>query len=134
MTGLLGDRGALTTVLVPTNKAVLALARKPHQGPPPKTNETPGHIEISEEQQSQESDKNVRNWVSAHIIPKHPISLSSGEEFETMHEGTTIRFTEAQTANGDWEHYVLYPDVKIVNKIEAANGAIYLIEGTVSYY
>lgn len=30
MTGLLGDRGALTTVLVPTNKAVLALARKPY--------------------------------------------------------------------------------------------------------
>lgn len=37
-----------------------------------------------------------------------------------MHEGTSIRFTEAQTANGDWEHYVLYPDVKIVNKIEAS--------------
>lgn len=37
-----------------------------------------------------------------------------------MHEGTIIRFTEAQTASGDWEHYVLYPDVKIVNKIEVS--------------
>ncbi|KAF8311158.1 hypothetical protein DL93DRAFT_2083604 [Clavulina sp. PMI_390] len=133
--GRLNDRSTGSTVLVPTNKAVLALARKPHQGPPPSTDSVPdGEIGISEEQLDKADEENVRNWVSSHIIPQHPISLSSEETFPTLHDGTNVHFTSQKNAAGDWEHYLLYPDVKIVNQVEAANGVIYVIEGTVEYY
>jgi len=134
ITTRLGDREMATTVLVPTNKAVIALARKPHQGPPPETDSGRNEIEINEKEIDEEANKHVRDWVSAHIISRHPIDLSSEEEYPTLHAGTSIRFTESKTPVPDREHYVLYPDVKIISKIEAANGVIYIIEGTVSYY
>lgn len=81
--------GQMLTLLVPTNKAVMALARKPwvnsylgysygcysvftaisnrHQGPAPLEPE----IEISEQEIDSLRKKNVERWVSAHIIPVH---------------------------------------------------------------
>jgi len=129
----LSSGAAKSTVLVPTNKAVIALARKPHMGPANKTTDSQDEIEISDKDKDRQARINVRNWVGAHIIPQHPISLSSTEEFPTLLEGTSVRFVETKTASGDWEHRVMYPDTKILERIEGSNGVIYLIEGTVTF-
>jgi hypothetical protein len=39
-------------------------------------------------------------------------------EYPTLHDGTSIRFTKSNTAGDDWKHYVMYPDVKIISKVE----------------
>lgn len=77
------------TLLVPTNKAVMALTRKPyassvfiriatlsltllmyhrHQGPESIEPET----EMSEQQYDKQSRRNVERWVAAHVIPVSP--------------------------------------------------------------
>ncbi|KAE9392709.1 hypothetical protein BT96DRAFT_830276 [Gymnopus androsaceus JB14] len=62
-------QGQGLTLLVPTNKAVMALERKPHQGPPP------SDTVISEEEFDKSSKDNVQRWVEAHVIPVSSISL-----------------------------------------------------------
>lgn len=83
---LFADKNAKSTLLVPTNKAVIALPRKPyvpydvfhasaelytascchsHEGPEPIRE----GVILSEAEFDDLSKKNVERWVSAHIIP-----------------------------------------------------------------
>lgn len=64
LSGMFSSTDQSITVLVPTNKAVMALARKPHQ---PSTS-SPDDIEISEEEFDNQSKENVQRWVGSHII------------------------------------------------------------------
>ncbi|KAH7923795.1 hypothetical protein BV22DRAFT_1035930 [Leucogyrophana mollusca] len=108
------------TVLVPTNKAVMALARKPHQGPAPAEPKIEG--EMSEQELDEQSKKNVDRWVSAHIIPAR-ISLDTVPvTYETLLEGKSVTFPTAHT---------LEDEVRIVKRREALNGVIYILDGTV---
>ncbi|SJL07772.1 uncharacterized protein ARMOST_11122 [Armillaria ostoyae] len=120
---MLEDENARLTVLVPTNKAVMALARKPHQGPAP----IDEGIEITQEQFDKQSRKNVERWVSAHIIPKSPLDLHTSVTYKTLLDGKSVEFE----IKGD-DQIIINGDTRIKDIKEAGNGVIYLIDGTIS--
>ncbi|KAG7445715.1 uncharacterized protein BT62DRAFT_969437 [Guyanagaster necrorhizus] len=111
------------TVLVPTNKAVMALAKKPHQGPVP----IDDGIVITDEQFDKESKSNVKRWVSAHIIPKYPLDLHTSATYKTLLDGKSVEFE----VKGDGQ-IVINGDIHVKDIKEAGNGVIYLIDGTIS--
>ncbi|KAI0082321.1 hypothetical protein K474DRAFT_1655704 [Panus rudis PR-1116 ss-1] len=121
------DRGKQSTLLVPTNKAVMALARKPHQDPP--------HVDegviISEQEYDAHSKRNVERWIAAHIIPESPIDLTS-QSYETLLKGKQVKFrTTSPDANPHWSTVTIDDDIHIVAEKKACNGVIYVIDGTV---
>lgn len=61
----MNDESAKSTLLLPTNKAVIALGWKPHQGPPTPSPDGDVKVEITEEM----GKANVERWLSAHILP-----------------------------------------------------------------
>ena len=87
LSAIFSDPSAKVSLFVPTNKAVMALARKPwvylliwlfvdeltstagyrHQGPEPIDD-----TQITEEQYDKTAKENVERWVSAHIVPVRP--------------------------------------------------------------
>lgn len=121
------------TLLVPTNRAVMALDRKPHQGPPSAV----PVIGMSEQQFDEQSKRNVQRWVSAHIIPSR-ISLSNVPvTYDTMLEGKSVTFvatSEAAQGSLDWTRVTLDDGSKIISMKEGMNGVLYLIDGTVDPY
>ncbi|KAJ3903626.1 hypothetical protein F5879DRAFT_958892 [Lentinula edodes] len=120
------------TLLVPTNKAVMALARKPHQGPPPK-NENEG-ITISDEEFHKLSKENVQRWVEAHIIASSPLTFPAPTvTYETVLQGKFVSFTSTQS-NGDdedWKTVTIEDGIKILSMKQASNGILYIIDGTI---
>ncbi|KAF9478891.1 hypothetical protein BDN70DRAFT_807852 [Pholiota conissans] len=129
LSSLLSDRDKKTTIFVPTNKAVMALSRKPHRGPDPTV-----EVELTEEQFDKLSKERVQNWVSAHIVPEYPLSLDSNAH-NTLLQGKSISFTPISKNNGqgaEWSRVTFEKGVKIIGKKEALNGDLYLIDGTVS--
>ncbi|RDB26546.1 hypothetical protein Hypma_005636 [Hypsizygus marmoreus] len=126
------DESVQSTVFVPTNKAVMALARKPHEGPVTPSGEG---IEISEQEFDDRSKKNVEKWISAHIIPESPIALDS-QNHPTMLHGKSLVFTSISKNNGqgpEWSRMTLEDGIRIIGMREGLNGVLYLIDGTVSY-
>ncbi|KAI0783145.1 hypothetical protein C8Q75DRAFT_726577 [Abortiporus biennis] len=128
------DINARMTVLVPTNKAVMALARKPHQGSAP-VDDT---IIISEEEFDAQSKHNVERWVSAHVIAQSPIVLPSDKsvvEYPTMLEGKSVTFTGVadRAEDPEWAHVVIDKKMHIVSMREAENGVLYIVDGTVKF-
>lgn len=121
------DASVRYTIFVPTNKAVMALARKPHQGP------DDDYIRVSREEFDRRSRSNVERWVSAHIVPKHPITLES--HHDTLLPSKSITFTST-AGNGDeepeWSHVALEDGIRIIGKKEGLNGVLYLIDGAIS--
>ncbi|EIN14337.1 hypothetical protein PUNSTDRAFT_59633 [Punctularia strigosozonata HHB-11173 SS5] len=115
-----------TTLLVPVNKAVMALARKPHQGP------APGQLEdgvtITEQEYEAQSQENVRKWVGAHIIPDSPVVLSG--VYSTLLAGRPVSFS-AKISEPDWSEVKVNGDVSIIARKEASNGVLYLLDGTI---
>ncbi|KIK81210.1 hypothetical protein PAXRUDRAFT_199226 [Paxillus rubicundulus Ve08.2h10] len=124
------EGGQQLTLLVPTNKAVMALGRKPHQGPAP----VESGIEITEQQYDEQSQRNVVRWVAAHIIPSR-VSLSDVPvTYNTMLDGKSVTFAPASGAGKDsahWSRVTLENGVRILGMKEGANGVIYIIDGTV---
>ncbi|KAF8645690.1 hypothetical protein AX16_007639 [Volvariella volvacea WC 439] len=117
------------TVLVPTNKAVMALARKPHQDPVP----VDEGVIISEEEFEARSKKNVERWVQAHIIPQSPITLD--QTYQTLLEKKSVTFTPITKNDGrgpEWSRVTVEDGVRITSAKEGLNGVLYLIDGTVS--
>ncbi|KAJ7677214.1 hypothetical protein B0H17DRAFT_1079564 [Mycena rosella] len=118
------------TLLVPTNKAVMALARKPHQGPA--TVDT--GVIVTEQEYDALSREHVERWVSAHIIPQSPITFD--QTYPTLLDGKSIEFTVSKKGDPnapDWSRVVIDPNVRIVGKREASNGVLFLIDGTVLF-
>jgi len=130
---ILSDTKAKITVLAPTNKAVMSLARKPHESPKHKDRDD---IKITEKEFDLQSKQNVERWVSSHIIPKHPIALNSTEEYPTMLHKKSIKFTPVGDTPNDevpeWRLVTLEDGVRIVGMKEGLNGVLYMIDGTVS--
>ncbi|GBE77269.1 hypothetical protein SCP_0101420 [Sparassis crispa] len=123
------DEHAQITLLVPTNKAVMALARKPHQDP---AKVEDGTI-ISEEEFDAIAKNNVQRWVSAHIIPRSPISLLSAEPFDTLLADKSVAFEQVSgdVNKPDWERVRLSGGVPLLGMKEACNGVMYILDGTV---
>ncbi|KAE9390913.1 hypothetical protein BT96DRAFT_959662 [Gymnopus androsaceus JB14] len=120
------------TLLVPTNKAVMALARKPHQGPSPAN--TDSDVTISEEEFERNSKDNVRRWVEAHIIPKSLLTFSKHATYDTLLEGKSISFIsdlEGDEASEDWKKVAIEERINILSMRKASNGVMYLIDGTI---
>ncbi|EJC98626.1 uncharacterized protein FOMMEDRAFT_95640 [Fomitiporia mediterranea MF3/22] len=126
---LLKREDARITVFAPTNKAVIALPRKPHQGPAP----VDDGIVISEEEFDARSRENVERWISAHIVPQTITSLSPSSKHETLLEGITVTVSAksdaADSDKPDWQQVVLNDKISVVGKHEAANGVLYLVDG-----
>jgi uncharacterized surface protein with fasciclin (FAS1) repeats len=125
---LLVDLNSNITVLVPTNKAVMALARKPHQDSAP----IDDSIKLTEQELEQRSTKNVERWVSFHMIPESRIPLAS-RTYPTLAEGKTITFVETgkDTSSPEWKRVLINGDIQIINAREAINGVLYVIDGTI---
>ncbi|KAG6876769.1 hypothetical protein C0993_000536 [Termitomyces sp. T159_Od127] len=120
------------TVFAPTNKAVMALARKPHQGPAGSPDDG---ITISEEEFDSMSKQNVDNWVSAHILPESPISFDVRQHPTLLHR-KSITFTPISKDEGKgapWSQVTLEDGVRIIGMKEASNGVLYMIDGSISY-
>ncbi|KAJ3807088.1 hypothetical protein EV368DRAFT_47387 [Lentinula lateritia] len=120
------------TLLVPTNKAVMALARKPHQGPPPK-NENEG-ITISDDEFHKLSKENVQRWVEAHMIATSPLTFPTPTvTYDTVLQGKSVSFTSTQSNGGDedWKTVTIEDGIKILSMKQASNGILYLIDGTI---
>ncbi|KIK42456.1 hypothetical protein CY34DRAFT_804880 [Suillus luteus UH-Slu-Lm8-n1] len=118
------------TMLVPTNKAVMALARKPHQGP----ESVEPHIGVSEQELDESSKRNVERWVSAHIIPSRISLFDTPVSYETLQDGKLVTFNPVPDAKPDapeWMRVTLEDGVRIIGMKEAQNGVLYLIDGTV---
>jgi len=122
------DANSNLTLLVPTNKAVMALARKPHQAPVP-VDDT---IELSEKEFEERSNENVERWVSLHIIPESHISLPS-RTYPTLVEGKAVAFEEISEDDTvpEWNRVLVNGNIPIVGKREASNGVLYIIDGTI---
>ncbi|CDO73412.1 hypothetical protein BN946_scf185013.g46 [Trametes cinnabarina] len=125
---LFSDAHAQITLLVPTNKAVIALPRKPHEGPAPIRE----GVILSEAEFDDLSKKNVERWVQAHIIPS-PISLASPQEYTTLLAGKNVTFTplDGDKDVPEWARVVLNGDVRLTGIREASNGMMYILDGTV---
>ncbi|CUA67093.1 hypothetical protein RSOLAG22IIIB_07180 [Rhizoctonia solani] len=114
----------LSTVFVPKNAAVITLPRKPHLG------SVEDQIEIlSGREYDERSRRNIAKWISAHVVPNHPIELSGSHP--TMLHGKSIHFECKDEGEKTWEHCTLEHGVKITQRVEASNGVLYIIDGTV---
>ncbi|KAM5539982.1 hypothetical protein V8D89_006485 [Ganoderma adspersum] len=126
---IFSDSNARSTVLVPTNKAVVALPRKPHEDSQPLDD----GVVLSEAEFDAMSKKNVERWVSAHIISKSPISLGTDGEYETLLSGKNVTFTltKGDAKTPEWTRALLDGSVRLIDMKEASNGVMYLLDGTV---
>lgn len=130
LSALFAGENSRMTLLVPTNKAVMALARKPHEGPAP----IKDGVILPEEQFDAMSKENVKRWVSAHIIPRSPISLLSSDSYDTLLAGKSVSFEEVSDDENaeDWQRVRLNDGVRLLGIKEAQNGVVYMIDGTVT--
>ncbi|KAF9440934.1 hypothetical protein P691DRAFT_779957 [Macrolepiota fuliginosa MF-IS2] len=129
---IFGDDSAKSTVLVPINKAVMALSRKPHEGQG--STAIGDDVEISEEEFDKLSKANVERWVSAHIIPETPIVLDS-REYPTLLEGKSISFQPILKNDGkgpEWTRVTVEGGIRIIGMKKASNGVLYLLDGVIS--
>lgn len=124
----LNDKASAITVLVPSNKAVMKLAKKPHQD---KVQAHEGVV-LTEEEEYMQSQKNVEQWIAAHMIPAHPIDFNS-QSYPTLLDGTSVRFDVVKGDPGapEWSNVLVNGDVHIVGFREASNGVYYLIDGVI---
>ncbi|KAI0800607.1 hypothetical protein C8Q74DRAFT_1214484 [Fomes fomentarius] len=129
---LFSDPNARSTVLVPSNKAVIALPRKPHEGTKP----VDDGVVLSEVEFDSLSKENVERWVSAHIVPKYPISLSLDGEYETLLAEKNVTFTIIDDGDKDapeWSRVLLDGSVRLTGVKEASNGVLYILDGTILF-
>ncbi|EJU02830.1 hypothetical protein DACRYDRAFT_50827 [Dacryopinax primogenitus] len=117
----LSDTSAMSksTLLVPVNKAVLALHRKPHEGPAPDGDD----MEITDEK----TRVNVERWVSVHIIPV--CHLLSRNAYPTLLDGRHVYFKQISESGWKWEQYAVNGTIRILDQVHASNGDIYFING-----
>ncbi|KZV71023.1 hypothetical protein PENSPDRAFT_651052 [Peniophora sp. CONT] len=125
---LLVDTSIKNTLLVPNNRAVMALARKPHQDTSPVDNS----IEMTEQEFDEHSKSNVLRWVSMHIIPVADIEPTD-REYPTLADDKSIVFkvVDKDSEKPDWARVAIDGVTHLVQKKEASNGVFYIIDGTV---
>jgi uncharacterized surface protein with fasciclin (FAS1) repeats len=126
LSSIFSELCAQVTLFVPTNKAIMALSRKPHQGP-----EETDDTKFTEEEYDISARRNVERWVSAHIIPEYPVSFDV-QNHQTLLETKSITFKSTSGHCGaDWARVTLEDGIRIIGKKEALNGDLYLIDGTI---
>ncbi|GAA5969700.1 hypothetical protein JCM11641_008009 [Rhodosporidiobolus odoratus] len=121
---LLIDPLGSATLLAPTDQAILALARKPHEGPA--TAAAAGQIE-EERSRAEWLDR----WVKMHVILDR-VELEDGDweerEYKPMVGSSALRFVRSgEHGKG---RVVLPANVEIVGEEQALNGKILYLQGT----
>ncbi|GAA5888621.1 hypothetical protein JCM5296_001092 [Sporobolomyces johnsonii] len=128
---LLVDPLAKTTLLVPVNSAVLALARKPHQGPPEETiTAEEGYRGSKEDEQARQAY--LGRWVGLHMIGGERVDLDAegweGREWETMERERTVRFLRG---GDDGNGRKLMPgNIDVISQEEVAIGLLNLMNSS----
>ena len=131
LSAIFSDVGASSTLFVPTNRAVMALARKPHEGSPSSPD---GEIHVSDKDFDRKAKANVERWISAHIIPESPITLDSTSH-ATLLSGKSLSFKPISKHDGqgpEWSRVTLEDGIHIIGKKEALNGVVYMIDRSIS--
>ncbi|KZT51229.1 hypothetical protein CALCODRAFT_147703 [Calocera cornea HHB12733] len=108
-----------STLFVPVNKAIMALHRKPHEGP------AGDDVEITDDK----AKVNVERWVSAHIVPTAPLDMATERAYPTLLDGHDVFFKRTTETGEEWQQYTLNANICIVSKAPASNGDIYFIDG-----
>ncbi|KAG8923786.1 hypothetical protein FRC00_005850 [Tulasnella sp. 408] len=126
------DDSEKSTLLLPSNKAVIALGWKPHQGPPKPSPDGEVGVEITEAM----GKANVERWLSAHILPVDDIDFTSENPIPTLLEGRSVSVLKTHTGQSEeWKNYGLAQGdgaIGLTKRIPASNGVIYVIDGTIS--
>jgi len=123
-----------STLLVPSNKAVLALGWKPERGPPSQQGGE-NEIEITEET----LEGNVEKWVRSHVVPAEDLDFTSTKPQWTLRGGKSItleRREHGTSGEEEWKNYGIVQGsdfIPLKSRIEASNGVLYLIDGTISF-
>ncbi|KAG8851217.1 hypothetical protein FRB96_009420 [Tulasnella sp. 330] len=134
ISGRISDLDMKSTLLVPSNKAVIALGWKPERGPPVSTPSGKGEVGISEVTLKE----NVEKWISAHILPVFDLDLKSTGPQLTVLEGKSVTISrrgDLSSGADEWKDYgVVQGDqfIPFKSRIEASNGVVYLLDGTIS--
>ncbi|KAF9528148.1 hypothetical protein CPB83DRAFT_767291 [Crepidotus variabilis] len=122
------NNGQGWTLFAPTNKAVMTLPRKPHQG-----SERTNEVEMTQEEFDRTAKTNVERWVSAHIIAEYPLTFDT-EDHSTLLEGSNISFKRdpnSDAGSPEWKQFTLNNGARIVSKKEGINGDLYIIDGSI---
>jgi len=124
----LSDESSMITVLVPMNKAIMKLAKKPHQDD---MRMHEGAV-LTEEEMYTRSRKSVERWIAAHMVPTHPIDFNS-QSYPTLLDSTSVRFdiVKGDPNTPKWSNVLVNKDIRIVGSKEASNGIYYLIDGVI---
>ncbi|KAF8750540.1 Fasciclin domain [Rhizoctonia solani] len=113
----------MTTVFVPRNKAVITLPRKPHLGA------AGDEVEILTGRHTTNARGRTLLAGLARTLSRHPIELVGSHS--TILPGKSIHFECKDESEKTWEHCTLESGVKIVQRVEASNGVLYIIDGTI---
>ncbi|GAA5958727.1 hypothetical protein JCM3765_006018 [Sporobolomyces pararoseus] len=117
-----------TTILAPVNSAIIALERRPHQGPPEPAG---GHVEGyagSREDEQARADY-LEKWIKRHLISGKVDLEVESKEYETLQGGDKVTFVRNQK-DGQTGYRVMPGDVEVVEIEQASNGVIFYLQGT----
>ncbi|KAM0752881.1 hypothetical protein T439DRAFT_354355 [Meredithblackwellia eburnea MCA 4105] len=120
---------SFTTILVPSNSAIMSLARKPHQGPPaPLDGQIATYNTDKEEEEAQRAY--LEKWCLLHAVKGRVDLQDDGVHYNTMVGGRDVWFSHTMF---DKAETLLMPGaIKITGQSEASNGMIIYIDGTLS--
>lgn len=86
---LLANPLTKSTLFVPTNSAILSLARRPHQ-PSASAQSMANRGDYVAREAEDASTAHLENWVQLHTVPR-AIELASDEQLETLLKGRSVR-------------------------------------------
>ncbi|GAA5852676.1 hypothetical protein JCM8547_002586 [Rhodosporidiobolus lusitaniae] len=126
---ILIDLHGSTTLLAPVDAAIVALPRKPHEGPAVAESQSG---EVSSNEEERQRAEYLEAWVKNHCVLER-VELEEGDwearDYTTM-SGKKVKFA-AGGENG--EGRVLLPgDVEVVGEEMASNGKILYLQGTIT--
>jgi uncharacterized surface protein with fasciclin (FAS1) repeats len=121
----LADDSVNSTLLVPTNSALQTLPRKPWEdkaGDGRITRHGSKDLVWNEEAE-EKARKNIEEFVAGHLVTKYPIE--EDKQLPTL-KGTFVCF---KVEGG--EKFVHPGNIKVLGEREAANGAIWVLDGVI---
>ena len=113
-----------STLLVPRNSALQNLHRKPWEDKEEDGKVTQDDGSLWSKEAEDKARRNVEEFVAGHVIPTHPIQPYV--ELETI-RGTKVSYTISKSG----EKIVNPGNIKILGEREAANGAIWVLDGVI---
>ena len=122
----MADESVNSTLLVPRNSALQTLPRKPWEDKDDQ--ESPRREDgkedwVWEKEVEDKARKNVEDFVAGHLVTKYPIE--EGKELDTL-SGTKVSY---KVKGG--EKYIYPGEIKVLGEREAANGAIWVLDGVI---